>query len=69
MEATAHGSLRSRLRRISRVSLADWWTRRRTRAAIRHLDAHLRHDIGLDPIPFPEDGETARLIVAMTALR
>lgn len=72
MQVTARASVRSgrhdRPRRMSWAALADWWTRRRTRAAIRHLDAHLRRDIGLDPIPLSEDGEIARWIVAMKVL-
>lgn len=41
---------------ISRIAMAialtvvSWETRRRTRLAIRHLDAHLLRDIGLDPL-------------------
>ncbi len=32
------------------LTVVAWETRRRTRLAIRHLDAHLLRDIGLDPL-------------------
>jgi uncharacterized protein YjiS (DUF1127 family) len=73
MKTLAHSLVRSDLlvllRSMSLATLAEWWKRKRTLAAIRHLDNHLRRDIGLDPIPtFAGTAEVLRKI-AMTAWR
>lgn len=51
------------------ATLVDWWKRKRTLAAVRHLDNHLRRDIGLDPIPPFAGTEAALRMIAMTAWR
>lgn len=51
------------------ATLVGWWRRRRTLAAIRHLDTHLRRDIGLGPIPPFAGTEAALRMIAMTAWR
>lgn len=56
-------------RSMSLATLADWWKRKRTLAAVRHLDNHLRRDIGLDPIPPFAGTEAALRMIAMTAWR
>ena len=48
---------------MSWSTLANWWKWKRTVAAIRHLDNHLRRDIGLDPIPtFARTEEALRIL-------
>jgi Domain of unknown function (DUF1127) len=56
-------------RSMSLVTLAEWWKRKRTIAAIRHLDNHQRRDVGLDPIPTFAGTEEALRAIAMTAWR
>lgn len=51
------------------ATLVGWWKRKRTLAAIRHLDNHLRRDIGLDSIPPFAGTEAALRMIAMTAWR
>jgi hypothetical protein len=54
---------------MSWSTLASWWKWKRTVAAIRHLDNHLRRDIGLDPIPTFARTEEALRMIEMTAWR
>jgi uncharacterized protein YjiS (DUF1127 family) len=73
MKARAYSSVRFDIPVLPRpmplATLVDWWKRKRTLAAVRHLDNHLRRDIGLDPIlPFAET-EAALRMIAMTAWR
>ncbi|MDO9525884.1 MAG: hypothetical protein Q7J57_10185 [Gemmobacter sp.] len=73
MKTLAYSSVRSGLpvppRSISLATLADWWKLKRTLGAVRHLDNHLRRDIGLDPIPPFAGTEAALRMSAMTAWR
>jgi hypothetical protein len=73
MKTLAHSLVRSDLpvmpRSMSWATLADWWIRKRTLAAVRHLDNHLRRDIGLDPTSLFGGTEAALRMIAMTAWR
>lgn len=73
MKTIAYSSVRFAIPVLPRLMplaiLVDWWKRKRTLAAVRHLDNHLRRDIGLDPIPSFVETETALQMIAMTAWR
>jgi hypothetical protein len=73
MKTLAQSLVRSDLLSLPRSmfwsTLVDWWKRKRTLAAVRYLDNHLRRDIGLDPIPTFAGTEEALRMIAMTAWR